>query len=210
MTTPNTSNGHPPVVSTAAWQAARNELMEREKSHMREGDSIAAARRRLPMVEVDGTVEVVGVDGSVAFIDLFQGRDVLLVHKHMWHDGIPIEGQCMGCTLNTWHIQRAGVYLRARGVSLAVATSGPWDEVAPFVEFMGYTEPWYSVRENDVFPEEFLNFLSLPGPARAALLEQHADLFHPDFWRNVQRKLREGETPEVFPYRSERRLVIGN
>ena len=71
-------------------------------------------------------------------------------------------------------------------------------------------EPWFSVRENDVFPEEFLNFLSLPVPARAALLEQHADLFHPDFWRTVQRKLREGETPEVFPYQPERRLVIAN
>jgi isocitrate dehydrogenase kinase/phosphatase len=71
-------------------------------------------------------------------------------------------------------------------------------------------EPWFSVRENDVFPEEFLNFLRLPGPARTALLEQHSDLFHPDFWRSVQRKLREGETPEVFPYRPERRLVIAN
>jgi isocitrate dehydrogenase kinase/phosphatase len=71
-------------------------------------------------------------------------------------------------------------------------------------------EPWFSVRENDVFPEEFLNFLSLPGPARAALLEQHADLFHPDFWRSVQQKLREGEAPEVFPYQPERQLVIAN
>jgi isocitrate dehydrogenase kinase/phosphatase len=71
-------------------------------------------------------------------------------------------------------------------------------------------EPWFSVRANDVFPEEFLNFLSLPGPTRAALLEQHADLFHPDFWRSVQRKLREGEILEVFPYRPEQRLVIAN
>ena len=61
-----------------------------------------------------------------------------------------------------------------------------------------------------MFPEEFLNFLSLPGSTRVALLEQHADLFHPDFWRSVQRKLREGKTPEVFPYRPERRLVIAN
>ena len=38
------------------------------------------------------------------------------------------------------------VYLNARGVSFAVLTSGPWDEVAPYVEFMGYTQPWYSVR----------------------------------------------------------------
>jgi isocitrate dehydrogenase kinase/phosphatase len=71
-------------------------------------------------------------------------------------------------------------------------------------------EPWFSVRANDVFPEEFLNFLRLPGPAGAALLEQHADLFHPDFWRSVQRKLREGEILVVFPYRPERRLVIAN
>ena len=38
------------------------------------------------------------------------------------------------------------VYLNARGVSFAVLTSGRWDEVAPYVEFMGYTQPWYSVR----------------------------------------------------------------
>ena len=71
-------------------------------------------------------------------------------------------------------------------------------------------EPWFSVRDNDVFPEEFPNFLRLPGAARAALLEQHADLFHPDFWRSVQRKLREGEIPEVFPYPPERRLVTAH
>ena len=39
------------------------ELLVREKAHTREGDAIAAARRRLPMVELDGTVEVVGRDG---------------------------------------------------------------------------------------------------------------------------------------------------
>jgi Bacterial protein of unknown function (DUF899) len=41
------------------------------------------------------------------------------------------------------------VYLNARGVSFAVLTSGPWAEVAAYVEFMGYTEPWYSVRGVD-------------------------------------------------------------
>jgi predicted dithiol-disulfide oxidoreductase (DUF899 family) len=41
------------------------------------------------------------------------------------------------------------VYLNARGVSFAVLTSGRWDEVAAYVEFMGYTQPWYSVRGVD-------------------------------------------------------------
>ncbi|HEY0368870.1 MAG TPA: isocitrate dehydrogenase kinase/phosphatase-domain containing protein, partial [Chthoniobacterales bacterium] len=67
-------------------------------------------------------------------------------------------------------------------------------------------EPWYSVRENDVFPEEFPNFLSLPGAARAALMENHADLFRADFWRQMQQRLRAGEIPRVFPYPTERRL----
>jgi len=97
------------------------------------------------MVELDGTVEVVGPDGPVPFLDLFQGRDELVVYKHMWYDGAPHQGQCEGCTTTAWHVKDA-VYLNARGVSFAVLTTGRWDEVASYVEFMGYTQPWYSVR----------------------------------------------------------------
>ncbi len=67
-------------------------------------------------------------------------------------------------------------------------------------------EPWFSVRENDIFPEEFPTFLSIPEPARPAFFEQHGDLFQPEFWRGVQRKLSSGEILEVFPYGRERRL----
>ena len=141
----NTLPGRPPIVDLATWQAARDELLVREKAHTRDGDTLAAARRRLPMVEIDGTVEVVGADGSVPFLDLFQGRDELLVYHSMWYDGAPHQGQCEGCTFNLWNMKDA-VYLNARGVSFAVLTSGAWDEVAPYVEFMGYPQPWYSVR----------------------------------------------------------------
>ena len=151
-TTPSESTtarpGRPPVVDMAAWQAARDELLVREKAHTHEGDAIAAARRRLPMVESDGSVKVVGADGPVPFIDLFQGRDELLIYKHMWHDGAPHQGQCEGCTVTAWHVKDA-VYLNSRGVSFAIVTPGRWDEVARFVEFMGYTVPWYSVRGVD-------------------------------------------------------------
>ena len=34
----------------ATWQAASDELLVREKAHTREGNALAAARRRLPMV----------------------------------------------------------------------------------------------------------------------------------------------------------------
>ncbi|MFF7156919.1 DUF899 family protein [Streptomyces sp. NPDC008139] len=138
--------GRPPVVDMETWQAARDELLVREKAHTREGDAIAAARRRLPMVEFDGSVEVTGAEGPVPFRDLFQGRNELLVYKHMWHDGAPHQGQCEGCTVTAWHMKDAA-YLNARGISWAVLTTGRWEEVPPFVEFMGYTEPWYSVRD---------------------------------------------------------------
>jgi isocitrate dehydrogenase kinase/phosphatase len=75
----------------------------------------------------------------------------------------------------------------------------PEDEIA--------AEPWFSVRENDIFPEEFLQFLAFPKPALAALLEHHREIFRADFWRDIQRQIRAGEIPEVFPYRAERRLA---
>lgn len=142
-------SGRPPVVDLATWQAARDELLVREKAHTHEGDAIAAARRRLPMVEFDGTTEVVGPDGAVPFSSLFQGREELVVYKHMWHDGAPVQGQCEGCTLTGWGVKDATSYLNVRGVSLAVVTTGRWEEVAPYVEFTGYTVPWYSVRGVD-------------------------------------------------------------
>ena len=139
--------GRPPVVDMRTWQQARDELLVREKAHTREGDAIAAARRHLPMVEVDGDAAVVGPIGPVPFRDLFDGRDRLVVYQHMWHDGAPHQGQCEGCTTTAWHLHDA-TYLHAHGVSLAILTTGRWEEVHPYTVFMGYKRvPWCSVRE---------------------------------------------------------------
>jgi len=75
----------------------------------------------------------------------------------------------------------------------------PEDEIA--------AEPWFSVGEDDIFNEEFLQFLAFPKPALAALLEHHREIFRADFWRDIQCQIRAGEIPEVFPYRAERRLT---
>ncbi len=37
---------------------------------------------------------MVGPDGPVPFLDLFQGRDELVAHKHIWYDGAPHQRQC--------------------------------------------------------------------------------------------------------------------
>jgi predicted dithiol-disulfide oxidoreductase (DUF899 family) len=49
----------PPVVDRVTFQSQLDELRIREKAQMREGDAIAAARRRLPMVAVDGATPLI-------------------------------------------------------------------------------------------------------------------------------------------------------
>jgi isocitrate dehydrogenase kinase/phosphatase len=43
-------------------------------------------------------------------------------------------------------------------------------------------EPWYTVGEDDVFPEEFSRFLGLSPEHRSLFFSRHADLLAPDFW----------------------------
>ncbi len=68
-------------------------------------------------------------------------------------------------------------------------------------------EPWFSVRENDVFPEEFERFLGLQSDLREVFLEHHADLFDPQFWRQHQARLQAGEAIHIFPYDQSKRLA---
>src|SRR5438045_3947233 len=70
----------PEVVDRTTWQAAIDELRIREKAHTHEGDAIAAARRHLPMVEIDPTIPVVGANGPVPLLDVFEGRSQLIAY----------------------------------------------------------------------------------------------------------------------------------
>jgi predicted dithiol-disulfide oxidoreductase (DUF899 family) len=142
MTAENISAGAPPIVDRDAWLREREALLVREKAHTREADAIAAARRRLPMVEV-APISLDGANGPTPLIDIFQGRDQLVVYKHMFFTGQPADRQCEGCTVLTWGFHDA-CYLHARGVSFAVFGNGPYEELAQFRAFMGYTHPWYS------------------------------------------------------------------
>lgn len=67
-------------------------------------------------------------------------------------------------------------------------------------------EPWYTVEENDVFPEEFSRFLGLSPTHRDLFLSQHADLLTPDFWVAVQDEIRCGHLRHIRPYHPRYRL----
>ena len=137
----------PPVADRARWQAQLDDLLVREKAHTREGDAIAAARRRLPMVEVDPAIPLIGEHGPVPLIEVFEGRRQLIVYYHMWHDGQPAEDQCEGCTFFNGQIRELS-YLHSRDVTFATFSQGAYPESAAYRNFMGYEMPWYSARES--------------------------------------------------------------
>jgi predicted dithiol-disulfide oxidoreductase (DUF899 family) len=88
----------PAAVDRATFQAELDRLRVREKAHTREGDAIAAARRRLPMVEVDANLALIGPNGSLTLLEAFEGRRQLIAYYFMWHPGKPAAEQCEGCT----------------------------------------------------------------------------------------------------------------
>src|ERR1700722_15107340 len=137
----------PAISDRAAWQAQLDELLVREKAHTREGDAIAAARRRLPMVEVDATTPVIGASGMVPLLDVFEGRRQLFVYYHMWHDGKAAPDQCEGCTFFNGQVSELS-YLHSRDVTYAVFCQGSYPESAAYRDFMGWKMPWYSARES--------------------------------------------------------------
>jgi predicted dithiol-disulfide oxidoreductase (DUF899 family) len=122
-------------------------LRVREKAHTHEGDAIAAARRRLPMVKVDSSTPLIGERGKVTLLDAFEGRQMLLVYYFMWNAGRPAPEQCEGCTWATAHVRELS-YMHSRDVTFAVFAQGPYEESAHYRDFMGWEMPWYSASDS--------------------------------------------------------------
>ena len=135
--------GIPPVAERAAWQAQLDDLLAREKAHTREGDAIAAARRLLPMVQVDPAIPLMGPNGPVPLLEVFEGRRQLIAYFFMWHADQPAEAQCEGCTFFNGQVRELS-YLHSRDVTFATFCEGPYDESIRYRDFMGWDMPWYS------------------------------------------------------------------
>src|SRR5258705_8711076 len=82
--TPAAEHPLPQIADRQTWQAKIDELRVKEKAHTRAGDALAAERRRLPMVEVDPQTPLIGADGPVPLIDIFDGRSQLIAYFQMW------------------------------------------------------------------------------------------------------------------------------
>jgi predicted dithiol-disulfide oxidoreductase (DUF899 family) len=137
----------PAVVDRHIFHAELDTLRLREKAHTREGDAIAAARRRLPMVEVDAHLALMGPRGPLTLLEAFEGRRQLIAYYFMWHPGHPAAEQCEGCTWVNTQITELS-YLHSRDITYAVFAQGPYDESRRYYAFMGWNMPWYSATES--------------------------------------------------------------
>src|SRR3954454_12360674 len=130
----------PPIVDQSTWEAAPADVRVREKAATRELDAIAAARRRLPMVELPNYV-LDGADGPVRLVDMFEDKRQLIVYSHMWFPGE--QWQCPGCTGFTSQFTRLE-FLEAYDARFVIVTQGPIDEALAYKARVGNKMTWYS------------------------------------------------------------------
>ena len=140
----------PKIVTQSEWQAARQQLLAKEKQATRDRDRLAAERRRLPMVSIEKPYTFAGPAGKATLLDLFEGRRQLIVYHFMFApsvEGWPSAG-CSGCSMFVDQIGHPA-HLHARGVSLALISRAPLAGIQAYRERMGWALPWYSSAGSD-------------------------------------------------------------
>ena len=171
----------PEAVDRATFQAELDRLRVREKAHTREGDAIAAARRRLPMVEVDANLSLIGPHGPLSLLEAFEGRRQLIAYYFMWHTGHPAAEQCEGCTWVTTQVAELS-YLHSRDITFAVFCKGPYGESIRYHDFMDWKMPWYSAEGSR---EALLEGRDV-GMMYIACYERMADRVFETYWTTIR------------------------
>jgi predicted dithiol-disulfide oxidoreductase (DUF899 family) len=136
------TKAQPPIATAQEWQRARDELLAAEKEATRALDALAARRRRLPMVEFSNHYKFDAPGGPKTLLDLFEGRDQLVVYQFM--DNGP-DDFCPGCTHFTRNIADLDG-LADTGASWANASNMPLEQIEAYKAKMGWTLPFVSSR----------------------------------------------------------------
>jgi predicted dithiol-disulfide oxidoreductase (DUF899 family) len=134
----------PEIVSAGEWQRVRDELLTAEKEVTRAQDALAARRRRLPMVKFGNGYAFEAPEGKKSLLDLFEGRDQLVVYQFM--DNGP-DHHCPGCT---WFTNNVPTPALARitdlGVTWVTVSNMPLAQIEAYKARMGWTLPFVSSR----------------------------------------------------------------
>ncbi|VTU18416.1 DUF899 domain-containing protein [Variovorax sp. PBL-E5] len=144
----------PPVVSAQAWEAAREQLLVKEKIHTRARDALAAERRRMPWMAVDKRYAFDGPQGKRSLLDLFDGRRQLIVYRAFFEPGVfgwP-DHACRGCSMVADQVADVA-HLNARDTTLVFVSRAPQADIARLKARMGWKMPWFTV--TDSFDADF-------------------------------------------------------
>ena len=68
--------------------------------------------------------------------------------------------------------------------------------------------PWYSIGQNDVFPESFARFFFTDPEDMAQFKKDHADLMDAGWWNRMKDTILAGDLIDVFPYPLKRRFSV--
>jgi len=139
----------PSIVSPEDWEAARQQMLVKEKATTRARDALAAARRRMPWMAVEKEYVFDGPDGKASLLDLFEGRRQLIVYRAFFEPGVygwP-EHACPGCSLVADQVAHVA-HLNARDTTLAFASRAPQPDIARLKTRMGWSWPWYSMTDD--------------------------------------------------------------
>jgi predicted dithiol-disulfide oxidoreductase (DUF899 family) len=140
----------PPVVSPQEWEAARQELVVKEKELTRARDALAAERRRMPRVAVEKEYEFEGPDGPVSLLGLFGGRRQLIVYRFFYEPGVADfpDGGCRGCSFLADQVAHLA-HLNARDTTLAFVSRAPQPDIERWKARMGWEQiPWYTLTDD--------------------------------------------------------------
>lgn len=135
----------PPIVEVEVWRAELAALRAREKAATRELDAIAAQRRAMPMVALPDYT-LVGEEGPVRLVDVFEGRPQLITYHHMWE--LASAWQCGGYTGFTSQFTRLD-FLDSYGARFVVITHAPIEEALAYRSKVGNRMCWYSTAGSD-------------------------------------------------------------
>jgi predicted dithiol-disulfide oxidoreductase (DUF899 family) len=139
-----------PVVSPEEWEAARQELLVKEKELTRARDALAAERRRMPRVAVEKEYEFEGPAGRVGLLGLFEGRRQLIVYRFFYEPGVADfpAGGCRGCSFLADQVAHLA-HLNARDTTLAFVSRAPQPDIERWKARMGWEQiPWYTLTDD--------------------------------------------------------------
>ena len=124
------------------WNAAREELLEREKELTRANDEVAKQRRELPWVRIDKDYRFEADEGSKTLEELFDGRSQLLIYHFMF--GPDYTAGCPVCSSAADIFNGAVPHLNARDVTFLCVSRAPLERLQAYKRRMGWQFPWVS------------------------------------------------------------------